>query len=74
MLIIRDRAHLSIGRSFSVRVKKTWSEWPSQYSEWGLGNSYNYGMLPPRYPVPSKILDDQAWRNQDAIDNPNDQQ
>lgn len=58
MLVIRDRAHLSIGRAFSVRnvyrVPGVFEgDPPTEVTTFGDG--YNYGMLPPRYPVPATM-------------------
>jgi hypothetical protein len=51
MLVIKDRAHMSIGREFSVMKTCEYKNCPCD--GWVFGTGYNYGMLPPRYPVPA---------------------
>lgn len=61
-LKIRDRAHMSIGNSFSIKrlvnAHFATDKGIVKGKAWLSGNGYNYGMLPPRYPVPAPLLPD----------------
>ncbi len=60
-LVIKDRARLSIGNSFSVSCISEYETDGGTYFSEVKGNSYNYGMLPPRYPVPAITLTVDVW-------------
>jgi hypothetical protein len=64
MLVIKDRAHMSIGREFSIMVDHS-QHYP--YECWQYGDGYNYGMLPPRYPVPATLFDNWLAREDHVL-------